>query len=131
MTLNANELSELRRHLIERRAELMAEGDLAFEPLRADGTTDKVDDDASPLTEMNQVIASKRNKNRALELERIDAAIKRLDADPEGFGECGDCEEPIPIGRLRLMPWTQFCVTCQEKRSPPRDGRRRHLGDYD
>jgi DnaK suppressor protein len=128
--MTPEELDILRELLIARRDELIAEGDLAIEPVRRDGT-DKVDDDEAPLTEMNQVIASKRNKNRALELTRIEAALRRLADDPEAFGECADCEEPIPMGRLRVMPWTQYCVGCQDKRTPPRDGRRRHLGDYE
>ncbi|MFU8805851.1 MAG: TraR/DksA family transcriptional regulator [Bradymonadaceae bacterium] len=128
--MSPEELETLRKLLINRRDELVDEGDLAIEPVRRD-STGKLDDDEAPLAEMNQVIASRRNKNRTLELARIEAALIRLDEDPDGFGECADCEEPIPMGRMRLMPWVQYCVGCQEKRSPARGGRRRHLGDYE
>ena len=29
-----------------------------------------------------------------------------------GFGICGKCNNPIPIGRIMLMPQSRFCVNC-------------------
>ena len=46
-------------------------------------------------------------------LARIGAALERID---EGeYGECTDCGEDIPEGRLDLVPYTERCVACQEK----------------
>ena len=33
------------------------------------------------------------------------------------YGLCIECEEPIPLGRLKIMPETSFCVNCAEKLS--------------
>ena len=43
----------------------------------------------------------------------IDAAIRRLDAG--NYGICEECEEPIGVKRLRAMPFTRFCVACQQE----------------
>jgi DnaK suppressor protein len=128
--MEPDELEEFRNNLVRRRNELIAEGDIAIEPKKGEADH-KPDDDEAPLTEMNQVIASKRNKARALELQRIESALQRLDEDPDEFGYCFDCEEPIDPRRLAVMPWALRCVQCADARAPKRGGRRRHLADYD
>lgn len=34
--------------------------------------------------------------------------------DDDDFGECVDCGETIPLGRLLLLPHTEHCVNCAE-----------------
>src|SRR4029077_10560029 len=81
-----------------------------------------------PLTEMSQTIASSRNRNRSAVLARVVAALGRLDADPEAFGLCLECEEPISAKRLELRPYVELCVECQQARDgSPKPGGRRHL----
>jgi DnaK suppressor protein len=41
------------------------------------------------------------------ELAEIDAALERLYRDPEHFGICEKTGEPIPFGRLELIPWAR------------------------
>ena len=44
-------------------------------------------------------------------IRNIDEALARLD---EGeYGICEDCEEEIPIGRLKAMPFARLCVKCK------------------
>ncbi len=45
------------------------------------------------------------------ELDEIRAALGRLETGD--FGVCGVCRRPIPVPRLRAMPWARACVTCQ------------------
>lgn len=127
--MEPEDLENLVEQLRTRRDELIAAGDFSAEPIRKD-PSDKVDEDEAPLTEMNQIIASRRNKNRAVELQRIEAALQRIADDPDEFGYCADCGEEIPVRRLEIMPWARFCVRCTEERSPSRGGRRRHARDY-
>lgn len=121
-----------RRRLVELREQLRREGDVEIEPVRdGEDPTQKVDEDAAPLTEMQQVIASNRNRARAKQLEEIAAALERLDDDPEGFGSCEVCDEPIPPRRLELQPWARLCITCQsEKEADAAPGSRKHITDY-
>jgi len=46
-------------------------------------------------------------------LKEIRAALKRI-ADGS-FGSCASCDEPIPIRRLEAVPWTPFCLSCQQR----------------
>ena len=129
--MTAKELERHRKRLLEIRTEILAEGDIELEPGRQDATAVGSDEDAQPLTEMSQAIASSRNRNRSAVLGRVAAALKRLDADPEMFGLCVECEEAISPKRLELMPYVELCVECQQATDGPRTkGSRRHLRDF-
>ncbi len=54
-----------------------------------------------------------RNLDRESNLLRnVRAALRRID---EGtFGVCLHCEEDISPKRLNAVPWTPFCIQCQE-----------------
>ena len=44
---------------------------------------------------------------------------------------CEECNEELPLGRLRAMPYAELCVPCQSKQDAPRGGHtRRKLTDY-
>jgi RNA polymerase-binding transcription factor DksA len=112
------------------RAEILAEGDVAIEPVRKDDTRVGSEEDEQPLVEMSQVIASKRNRERTLSLQRVNNALARIESKPEMFGLCRECEEPIGK-RLLAVPHAEFCVECQQASDGGRKpGRRRHLLDF-
>ena len=43
-------------------------------------------------------------------LKGLEIALQNID-DP-GFGKCSRCGNPIPLGRILLMPHSRFCVHC-------------------
>jgi DnaK suppressor protein len=47
------------------------------------------------------------------ELDEIGEALGRLETGD--FGVCQACRRPIPVPRLRAMPWARACVTCQSR----------------
>jgi len=120
-----------RRHLLALREQVRSAGPARIEPNRADPATAGVaDEDAQALSEMLQVLASKRNEGQAAQLARIDAALRRLAEHAEDFGLCEDCEEEIPARRLQLMPWATRCAGCQARHEPRLGAPRRKLTDY-
>lgn len=124
------DLGHIKAKLLELRGQIIREGDLEIEPARKDPADVQNDEDGAPLTEMNQVIASKRNRERTQTLGKIDQALRRLEDDPEAFGLCIECDEPIGK-RLLVMPYVELCVTCQQSRDQPSGpSGRRHLRDY-
>ena len=46
------------------------------------------------------------------ELRMIDSALQRISAGT--YGNCVDCDQPIPTARLDAEPTAQRCVACQE-----------------
>ncbi len=51
-------------------------------------------------------------------LNRINAAIERIDANT--FGQCELCEKKIAKARLKVVPYAELCVPCQEKQEKKR-----------
>ncbi|MGE5112651.1 MAG: TraR/DksA family transcriptional regulator [Acidobacteriaceae bacterium] len=52
------------------------------------------------------------NNERQL-LQMVEAALSRI---REGtFGECISCGNEINVKRLEAVPWTRYCIECQEK----------------
>src|SRR5205809_7963201 len=46
-------------------------------------------------------------------LNMVEAALARI---REGsFGECANCGNEINSKRLEAVPWTKYCIECQEK----------------
>ncbi len=123
---------EAHRRTLERlRAEVLQVGPARIEPNRQDPATSGVsDEDAQALSEMLQVLASKRNEGQAALLRQIDHALPKLVDAPEDFGLCEECEEEIASGRLTLVPYATLCVACQAKRDPKLGGTRRKLTDF-
>lgn len=123
---------EAHRRTLERlRAEVQNVGPARIEPNRSDpATTGVSDEDAQALSEMLQVLASKRNEGQAALLRQIDHALTKLVDAPEDYGLCEECEEEIAPRRLVLVPYATLCVDCQAKRDPKLGGTRRKLTDF-
>ena len=58
-------------------------------------------------------MAQTTERQRAVEISRIDAALKRLD-DGE-YGACIECGEDIAEKRLEIDPAATHCINCAGK----------------
>jgi len=45
-------------------------------------------------------------------LQLVEAAIGRINNGT--FGECLHCGQDISVNRLTAVPWSRYCITCQE-----------------
>ena len=81
-----------------------AAGDLSAYSLHmADVATDNYDREFSlGLADKEQTI-----------VHRIDAAIEKIEEST--FGDCELCAKKISIVRLKVVPYAELCVPCQEK----------------
>ncbi|MFC1837923.1 TraR/DksA family transcriptional regulator [Thermodesulfobacteriota bacterium] len=75
------------------------------------------DDAIGRLTRMD-AIGNKSINEAALRearntLAKLERALKMVDR-PE-FGICRECDEPIPLARLMIMPESDMCVDCAEE----------------
>ena len=75
------------------------------------------DDAIGRLTRMDAIgnksineAALREAQNTLVKLER---ALKLIDRP--GFGLCRECEEPIPLARLMVLPESDMCVECAEE----------------
>ncbi len=57
-----------------------------------------------------------KNSFDVMLLREIEDALGRL--RKRSYGTCMDCGRPVARKRLEAVPWTRYCVACQEKQSP-------------
>jgi len=75
-----------------------------------DTAQDIADRAASSYTK--EFLFSQSNNDRQL-LQMVETALARI---REGaFGECVSCGNEINAKRLEAVPWTRYCIECQEK----------------
>lgn len=75
--------------------------------------------DAEPSGDIYDQASSERDRELDLllgdrereKLHHIEEALVRLE-DGE-YGVCEECEEDIPLGRLKVMPFARHCVRCK------------------
>ena len=53
------------------------------------------------------------NQRDRQKLVMIEDAIKRIESGL--YGMCPACQEPIDENRLRVMPFTRYCLSCMEE----------------
>lgn len=63
--------------------------------------------------ELNQHLSVTLMENDRIELERIDRAIARF--EDGSYGRCESCQKPIPMMRLKAIPWAVKCIQCQSQ----------------
>jgi DnaK suppressor protein len=67
--------------------------------------------DGMQFTEDRQLARLTSNWDSHL-LSMVRSALSRLESGT--YGTCVACEQPIPKKRLAAVPWTPFCIACQE-----------------
>ena len=60
-----------------------------------------------------QAMSQERDRRRRIELQKIAAALRRIEAGDYGF--CVACGEQIATARLELDPAAPLCIDCASK----------------
>jgi DnaK suppressor protein len=128
--VTAADLERVRAALLAQRAALLAEGAVEVRVEASEPVASAGDEDEAPYREMGQSIASARNRARAEQMVQVEEALRQLAEDPESYGLCEACQEPIHPGRLALMPFARLCVACQSGREVKGSPGRKKVTDY-
>jgi DnaK suppressor protein len=62
-----------------------------------------------------QAMSQERARRRELQLQKIAAALKRIERDDYGY--CTECGEDIVFRRLVFDPATTLCINCANDKS--------------
>jgi len=107
----AIDIAAARRRLLELRAELLAD-------------VERAEADSAPVTQeqdsvgrlsridamqMQEMALAAQHRRRA-EIDKIDAALRRVATDD--FGYCAQCGDEIASGRLETAPFVTPCIAC-------------------
>ena len=63
----------------------------------------------------DQAMSQERERRRALQLQRIAAALKRIAQDEYGY--CTECGDDIAVKRLEFDPAATLCFNCADEKS--------------
>jgi len=91
--------------------DLQATGDEASQTVKLDQSS------VGRLSRMDalqgQAMSQERDRRRQLELQKIAAALRRIETGE--YGDCVRCGEEIAIRRLDLDPAAPLCIVCARK----------------
>ena len=108
-------LLEQFKQALEERQRVLRESVLRTEQDgRAADTTDSAQDiaDRASSSYQKEFLFHQSNNDRQL-LQMVEGALGRI---REGtYGECISCGSEINAKRLQAVPWTRYCINCQEK----------------
>jgi len=74
---------------------------------------DRCDKSAHLTQKLDQSVLFKRYEEGIKRLNRLNNAI--LQVDTKDYGICQECEDPIPLERLKLLPESIYCVNCLQE----------------
>lgn len=104
--------SSYRAMLLKKRQELLAGAKNNPEALSAVQSADEMEFAVRSVEQdVNVTTASVRSRM----LRQIDYALERVAGGT--YGECQACGEQISLNRLKAIPWAEYCLDCEEKRS--------------
>lgn len=101
-----NKLSELGREMDDREQE-------------TSGLLPADSEEAAPVKEEIE-LREAEEEHESQELVLVTEALERMRSGT--YGVCRSCAQLIPDERLLAVPWTRYCVGCQERseKKPPR-----------
>ena len=111
--LSKKDISALRENLLDRRRSILEfrrSVNISWESLHE---PEKELEETAAKETLSRELANLDERGQA-ELRAIDLALAKID---DGiYGKCEACRRPISVKRLRLVPWTRYCVQCAAAR---------------
>ena len=114
MVLEEGQIAEFRTRLLQQQQELLRlkeTSDDAAKTVELDQTS------VGRLSRMDalqgQAMSRERERRRDIELQKIAAALHRVETGDYGY--CVRCEEEIVVQRLELDPATPLCISCASR----------------
>ena len=81
-----------------------------LKPIKKDCSLDSID---HKILKQQQNINIQRYEVAKIRLNKLKTAYLRIDTNE--YGICKECEEDINIERLKLLPESQYCITCMNE----------------
>jgi DnaK suppressor protein len=109
--MNPKTVSQLKSELLTKRETLLN--------LQALNKKSAMEDDSSMKDVMDRsdveeawFAKERMSQHWKVELRQIDTSLQRIEAGT--FGVCEECDDEIPVKRLRVRPDANLCLNCQE-----------------
>ena len=125
MKLNKTQLKQFKQLLLQERAKFAGvirtlAQEASKNPREASGDLSSYTvhmADMSADTYERELVSSLASSEQIV-LYQIEDALKRIE---EGtYGACQQCQKPISLSRLRAVPYTSLCISCQRTKEQKR-----------
>jgi DnaK suppressor protein len=107
------ELTRFKEKLLQQQALVERTMQAAVKEGRESSTDDLQDAADHAVQSYQKELLFLQGTNGHLQMTQVRAALNRLDNG--SFGECQHCGNVIGQKRLEALPWTPYCIDCQEK----------------
>ncbi|MGH7441138.1 MAG: TraR/DksA family transcriptional regulator [bacterium] len=109
---NKRETEPYRRMLLELKAKLIRDV-----RVNQEASNEGVDGDVLDLADQasdsyDRDVANSLSETERGRLSAVEHALQRV--DDGNYGLCKSCSKAIPLARLRVLPFAQLCVPCQQ-----------------
>jgi RNA polymerase-binding transcription factor len=109
--MDEGKLSEIKKHLLEMRDEVLAESERMYaesQSLGKDGVPDIGDMSSNSY---HQEVLMNLSETQRSRVRDIDAALERVDM--RVYGLCVRCDEEISPRRMEVRPFSRYCIDCK------------------
>ena len=113
MVMDARRLDHFRKKLLTKKEELyrmVSKTEQYGREADEESSQDVADKAASSYTK--EFLFSHSSIERSI-MQLVDEALARVEGG--SFGVCIACESAIQARRLEAVPWSRYCISCQEK----------------
>ncbi len=113
--VSSKDIEHLKDQLLEIKSELQQSIELA----QSSADTVELDQTKAGRVSRGDALMQQEMAKAGLERDRrhflqVIKALSRIEEEDYGF--CAECDEPISIERLKIMPEAELCIRCMEKR---------------
>ncbi|AKL97791.1 TraR/DksA family transcriptional regulator [Endomicrobium proavitum] len=116
--MNKKDAANFKKILIQKRTELLNKVNNAQKELDS-SSEENVGDEIDTASQNSQKeMYFELAANDKITLDTINDAIAKVERGT--FGKCECCGENITLERLKAIPWSRYCIKCQEEAERPR-----------
>ncbi|MCL2390132.1 MAG: TraR/DksA family transcriptional regulator [Endomicrobia bacterium] len=116
--MNKKDMANFKKILLQKKTELLNKVNNAQRELDNDADVNVGDeiDTASLNSEKEMYFELAANDKMAI--DAINDALAKIEKGK--YGKCECCNGEISIERLKAIPWSRYCIQCQEEAERPR-----------
>lgn len=104
---------KVQQKLLEQKAQLERAVIATVQQGRQSEEENRIDPADQAMMSYQRELIFSQGTNEHTQLSLVKLALERMQ---EGsYGECLECGETIRPKRLEAVPWTPYCISCQEK----------------
>ena len=108
--MDKKELEKFKKKLLKLKSELQKFIELNETYADTDYSIDELDQATNLIEKMTGFAVSSNFRNNIIKVEE---ALQRI--ENKKFGKCMNCNKDISLKRLKVLPFTQYCIDCQRE----------------